>query len=220
VLARFAADEVKEKAYTPDRPRWVRGNQEFGVSNSLAWQYRGFIEDSDGWLRPQTHQELVSCVGCHSGIGATTDSNFSFSRKLTAGDVEYFAGYKGKSLDEGGSDAVPYEGQSADLHAIVDGYATYLKQNHALNDYRSLNYDIRLPLDKQDIESFLWPDAENAQLMNKAYLTIVREQSYTKGRDATVSPLIYMRQEFEKGEKTGIEIPIKSKDLNGVEPQF
>ena len=27
-------------------------------------------------------------------------------------------------------------------------------------------------------------DAENATLMNKAYLTIVREQSYTKGRDA------------------------------------
>ena len=172
VLARFAADEVKEKAYTPDRPRWVRGNQEFGVSNSLAWQYRGFIEDRDGWLRPQTHQELVSCVGCHSGIGATTDSNFSFARKITTGDAEYFA-----------------------------GYATYLEQNHALNDYRSLSYDIRLPLDKQNIESFLWPDAENATLMNKAYLTIVQEQSYTKGRDATVSPLIYMRQQLEEDEK-------------------
>jgi hypothetical protein len=29
-----------------------------------------------------------------------------------------------------------------------------------------------------------------------------------------------MRQEFEKGEKTGREIPIESKDLNGVEPQY
>jgi hypothetical protein len=209
MLARFAADEVKEKAYTPDRPRWVRGNQEFGVSNSLAWQYRGFIEDKDGWLRPQSHEELVSCVGCHSGIGATIDSNFSFARKLTTGDAEYFAGYEGKSLDEGGPDAVPYEGESAALQSIVDGYATYIKQNGALNDYRSLDYDIRLPLDKQDIGSFLWPDAEKAMLMNKAYLIIVREQSYTKGRDATVSPPRYLRQQLEKDEKTGIEIPIE-----------
>jgi hypothetical protein len=209
VLARFAADEVKEKAYTPDRPRWVRGNQEFGVSNSLAWQYRGFIEDRDGWLRPQTHQELVSCVGCHSGIGATTDSNFSFARKLTAGDVEYFAGYKGESLDQGGSDAVLYEAVSAEFHAILDGYTTYLQQNRSLNDYRSISEEFSLPVDKQNIASILWPDAEKAKLMNKAYLVIVREQSYTKGRDATVSPLIYMRQQFEEGDKTGIEIPVE-----------
>jgi hypothetical protein len=154
--------------------------------------------------RAQTHHQLW--LGYQVHVDAGRDQ---ITSKLSSGDVEYFAGYKGKSLDEGGSDAVPYEGESADLQTIVDGYTTYLEQNHALNDYRSLNYDIRLPLDKQDIGSLLWPDAENAQLMNKAYLIIVREQSYTKGRDATVSPLMYMRQEFEKGEKTGIEIPIE-----------
>jgi hypothetical protein len=208
VLARFAADEIKEKAYTPDRPRWVRGNQEFGVSNRLAWQYQGFIEDRDGELRPQSHQELVFCVGCHSGIGATTDSNFSFARKLSAGDVEYFAGYTGKSFDRGSSGAAPYEVESASLKGIVDGYATYLEENHALNDYRSLNYDAHLPVDRQDIGSLLWPDAEDAKLMNKAYRVIVQEQSYTKGRDATVSSLLYIRKELEKGEETGIEIPV------------
>jgi hypothetical protein len=77
-----------------------------------------------------------------------------------------------------------------------------------VNDYRSLNYDVHLPLDKQDIGSLLWPDAENTKLMNKAYRVIVQEQSYTRGRDATVSPLLYIRQEFEKGEETGIETPI------------
>jgi hypothetical protein len=174
----------------------------------LAWQYQGFIEDRAGWLRPQTHQELVFCVGCHSGIGATTDSNFSFARKLSAGDVEYFAGYTGKSLDKGRSRAVPYEGESANLKSIVDGYATYLEENHALNDYRSLNYDVHLPVDKQEIGSLLWPDAENAKLMNKAYRVIVQEQSYTRGRDANVSPLPTIRREFEKDEKTGIETPI------------
>ncbi len=150
------------------------------------------------------------CVGCHSGIGATTDSNFSFARKLTAGDVKYFAGYIGKPPNEDRSNAVPYEGESANLQTIVDGYATYLQQNHSLNDYRNISDDIRLPVDKQDLGALLWPDAENAKLMNKAYLIIVREQSYNKGRDAIVSPLTYLRQQFEKGEKTGIEIPIEA----------
>jgi hypothetical protein len=207
VLARFSADEVKEKAYTPDRPRWVRGNQEFGVSNALAWQYQGFIEDSVGWLRPQTHQELVFCVGCHSGIGATTDSNFSFPRKLAAGQVNYFADNTGQPGREGRSDAVPYESESAELNSIVDGYARYLQQNHSLNDYRNLSHDISLPLDRQSVGSLLWPEAEHAKLMNKAYRIIVQEQSYAKGRDAIVSPLIYMHQQLEKGEKTGIENP-------------
>ena len=63
---------------------------------------------------------------------------------------------------------------------------------------------------KQMLVSLLRPDAEKAKLMSKAYLVIVREQSYTKGRDATVSPLIYMRQQFEGDEKTGIEIPMEA----------
>jgi hypothetical protein len=147
-------------------------------------------------------------VGCHSGIGATTDSNFSFARKLSAVDVEYFAGYSDKSLDRGKSGAVPYKGESANLKGIVDGYATYLEENHALNDYRNLNYDVHLPVDKQDIGFLLWSDAENTKLMNKAYRVIVQEQSYTKGRDAIVSPLLTIRQEFEKDEKTGIKISI------------
>jgi hypothetical protein len=208
MLARFAADEAREKAYTPDRPRWVRGNQEFGVSNALAWQYQGFIEDRDGWLRPQTHEELVFCVGCHGGIGATTDSNFSFPRKLPAGQVNYFADSTSKSLHKNRSDVVSYQRDAAKIGAIVADYGAYLQHNRYWNDYRNLGERNSLAVDKESIGSMLWPDAENAQLMNKAYRVIVQEQSYTKGRDAIVSPLLTIRQEFEKDEKTGIEIPI------------
>ena len=179
-LARFATDEAREKTYMPDRPRWVRGNQEFGVSNALAWQYQGFIEDKKGELRPQTHQELAFCVGCHGGIGATTDSNFSFPRKLTEADD------------------------------MLAGYTAYLQHNHALNDYRNLDDDFHPPTDKQNIGALLWPDAESAMLKNKAYRIIVREQSYTRGRDATVSPLRHIRREFDKGESTGIETPVET----------
>jgi choloylglycine hydrolase len=40
-------------------------------------------------LDKKKSQELVSCVGCHSGIGATTDSNFSFARKLPDSGRDY-----------------------------------------------------------------------------------------------------------------------------------
>jgi hypothetical protein len=36
----------------------------------------------DGSLRPQSMEESTFCAGCHGGIGATTDSIFSFARKL------------------------------------------------------------------------------------------------------------------------------------------
>jgi hypothetical protein len=208
MLARFAADEIKEKAYTPDRPRWVRGNQEFGVSNALGWQYRGFIEDGDGDLRPQTHEELVFCVGCHSGIGATTDSNFSFARKLGDSEIGYLSGitaYAGAS----GSPTTSDQSLSPELHAVLKGYAAYFEHNRSLNDFRNLGADISGPLTAQRLQYLFWPSAGNAMLMNKAYRTIVQEQSYARGRDAIISPLVYILREVEKGEETGVTTPVE-----------
>ena len=65
-------------------------------------------------------------------------------------------------------------------------------------------------MDKQRILSLLWPTAENAILMNKAYRIIVQEQSYTRGRDAVVSPLADIHQQVEKGEKTGIQTSVEA----------
>jgi hypothetical protein len=204
-LARFVAGEQRDKAYTPDRPRWVRGNQEFGVSNSLAWQYRGFIEDREGQLRPQTHQELVSCVGCHSGIGATTDSNFSFARKLTDGGSDYF------SLDASSPVKTSKESASPEIEKFLDEYDFYFQTNGALNDFRNASVEVKLPVTRQDIRSYFWPGAEDAVRMNKAYRVTVQEQSYTQGREPLVSPPDTMLRDIEAGKKTGVKVPIALK---------
>lgn len=202
-LARFAAEENREKTYLPDRPRWVRGNQEFGVSNSLAWQYRGFIEDREGRLRPQTYQELVSCVGCHSGIGATTDSNFSFARKLSHGGGDYLSPDSSNSADSDG------ELTSIELKKFLGEYSSYLQNNHGANEYRSLRVPLEPPIPPQTIRSRLWPSAEQATLMNKSYRVTVKEQSFTEGRDPVVLPVLSILREVEEGKKTGITTPIQ-----------
>lgn len=52
------------------------------VDNGAGWILAGFIEDRNGKLRPQTTEELVQCIGCHSGVGNTVDSVWSLQRKL------------------------------------------------------------------------------------------------------------------------------------------
>ena len=49
-----------------------------------------------------------------------------------------------------------------------------------------------------------------ALLLDKAYRTIVMEQSYDKGRDANITSLaMSVHREVEDGEPTGIETPIE-----------
>jgi len=73
----------------------IYGNDEQGwVNNGAGWILAGFIEDSQGELRPQNREELTQCIGCHSGYkntefpnftsgtGNTVDSTWAFPRKL------------------------------------------------------------------------------------------------------------------------------------------
>jgi hypothetical protein len=52
------------------------------VENDMGWILAAYIEDRNGDLRPQTTEELMQCVGCHSRIGNTIDAVWSFQRKL------------------------------------------------------------------------------------------------------------------------------------------
>ena len=79
-----AEAEVLEKTKHPDKLKIVLGDVETGVGTGSGWRMQAFIEDGKGALRPQTLEETASCIGCHGGVGATTDSTFSFARKLDA----------------------------------------------------------------------------------------------------------------------------------------
>jgi len=52
------------------------------IDNDAGWILAAFIEDRRGRLRPQTTEELLQCLGCHSHVGNTIDAVWSFQRKL------------------------------------------------------------------------------------------------------------------------------------------
>jgi len=73
----------------------IYGNDEQGwVNNGAGWLLSGYIENTEGSLRPQNREELTQCIGCHSGFkktefpnftsgtGNTVDSTWAFPRKL------------------------------------------------------------------------------------------------------------------------------------------
>jgi hypothetical protein len=210
-LENQALKEVKEKHAFPDRLRTVRGNIEAGVSNGQGWVYAGMIEDARGELRPQSYEELAFCVGCHGGIGATRDGVFSFHRKLDRADSHRRGWYH---WSQKGLRGTPERLRS-------DGkpeYAFYLKTNNAGDEFRAnrevmdtfFKADGKLDqtmLDNlhADIATLLFASKQRAMELNKAYWLIVREQSFRKGRDATIAPVDNVHQELKSDEKTGIE---------------
>ncbi len=212
-LYNAAMGEVLESMQFPDRLRKIRGNAENGVINGLGWTYQGFIEDKKGQLRPQSFEESSNCIGCHSGLGVTTDSSFAFPRKL--GGEQHQAGW--------------FHWTQRGLHGVPepkfpDGswqYTEYLLNNHSANEFRNndevigkfFNADGSLKKSEvetlhNDIGHLLLPSAERALTLNKAYKVIVDEQSYIYGRDAHVKPVTTSWDIVPIDEKTGIKTPV------------
>jgi len=81
-LSNVGLSDIKEKHDFPDRLDVYTGNLETGINNKIGWFYQGFIEDKKGDLRPQTYEETLSCIGCHTNIGAIADSTFVYQRKF------------------------------------------------------------------------------------------------------------------------------------------
>lgn len=52
------------------------------IDNNAGWIIAAYIENREGELRPQTTEELLQCLGCHSSVGNTIDAVWSFQRKL------------------------------------------------------------------------------------------------------------------------------------------
>jgi Tol biopolymer transport system component len=215
-LEESALSEMKERDDFPDRTSQFIGNAEHGVYNGSGWLLQGFIEDAAGALRPQSFEETVSCVGCHGGIGATTDSVFAFSRKL--GENSPARGW--------------FHWDKSFLHDIVEPktelykagvfyeYSYYLMYNASGNDLRdnpevisrftlpegSLNSKELLRL-QGDVSRLLLPSPERALQLNKAYRTIVLDQDFIHGREVYIDPVATVHKATEIDQRTTLTAP-------------
>ncbi len=203
-------------------PESFIGNYQYGIESGTGWVYQGFIEDKKGNLRPQTNEENVNCMGCHSMIGATTDTTFAFARKFEGqypDETQYgWMHWSQKGLDGVNEPKIKLEDGSLNYE-----YSYYLIYNDSGNEFRSndevkakfFNADGSIKSDMleklhDDITVLLYPSRERAMMLNKAYKAIVDEQSFILGRDATVNPVANIHKEVEQGEATGVTIRTNS----------
>jgi hypothetical protein len=221
-LEHQATAEAREQQQTPDKTRVLAGSTERGIGNRAGWRLQAFIEDAEGELRPQTLAEHAYCIGCHSGVGATDDSVFSFGRKLRGG----FQGGWYHPRQRG------FEGVAEPMRADGRGeYAYYLAQNGAGDDLRenaevaarffdargALRPDVAARL-RRDVSPLLLPSPARALLLDKAYRVIVRAQSFVAGRDATVTPAVHLHRALGEGTSTGVATPIADRRRPPVRP--
>lgn len=195
-LKRTAYSELQEMLTTQNNQAqmevWM-GDYERGLDTNTGWRYQGFIESKDGDLRPQTKEETIYCMGCHAGLGVTSDSTFAFARKIENG----WNHWSQKSLIGIEEPKVSYQN-----HPNTYEYSFYLANNPTGNEYRDNDEVQKKFFDNNgtmraeafeklhsDISTLLYPSKERALRLNKAYKVIVNEQSFIYGRDATVKPL-------------------------------
>lgn len=210
-LAIIAAGVVKEKLFDPDALETFEGDAETGLTARGGWVYQGFIEDKDGELRPQSYEETLYCMGCHGGIGATTDTIFAFPRKFekpNLNDGWYHWSKKGLV-------GIPEPKNSEGLFE----YSNYLKNNGAGDEFRGndevfakfFDAEGKLKDDEaskinQDISYLLLPTQDRARSLNKAYQITVKEQSFLYGRDTLLGPATNVNQQVTQNSSTQLSI--------------
>ncbi|MBX3224466.1 MAG: hypothetical protein KF795_28385 [Labilithrix sp.] len=209
-----AEAEAREKVKSPNRLKVVVADVERGVGTGTGWMMQAFIEDASGELRPETAEETTACVGCHGGIGVTTDSTFAFARKLDARSAHRAGWYHWSQRDLTG---IP-EPKRADGKGE---YAHWLEQVGGGDDFRTndevaarffrsdgtLDPNARRALSK-DIATLLVPSPERAIALDRAYLALVRAQRFEAGRDVVVGGPPKVQERLEQDGATGIEEPV------------
>lgn len=170
------------------------GSPLLGMRNAFGWQLQGFIEDAQGRLRVQTEEEHYACMGCHSNLGVTADQTFAFPRKLPGA-----AGWRYQDLH-----GIP---DAPQLRHAQGEVATYLERARAGDEFRSNpemlrwfgaegELDLVALAALPDLHAMLMPSRARALLLAKAYLVIVREQSFVRGRDPVVEPLTHVHAQI------------------------
>ena len=197
-----------------------RGTYEEGLHNEIGWVYQGFIEDKAGKLRPQTHEETLSCMGCHSHLGETSDSTFAFARKFEGTNKDRKE-YGWNHWSQKGLNGIPEPRVEYKDHGEQYEYSFYLQNNHSGNEFRN-NAEVQgkffddngsvkeamIDVLHKDVTELLFPSKARALELNKGYKVIVEEQSYIYGRDANVKAMKNVYREVREGLTTGIKKPI------------
>ncbi len=198
-----AGKDIKDKDDNPDELEVFRiGDIKKGLYTQ-GWFYKGFIEDKRGELRAQNYEETLYCIGCHSGIGATTDTTFAFPRAI---DWKWMGTKSLKIADKNGE------------------YANYLLNNMSGNEFRDNNEvinkfftkDLKPKKEafkrlKNNISYLLFPSLKRALNLDKAYRVIVKEQSYIYGREGHIKPLENVYKELKDGQSTRLKIVLKKR---------
>ena len=180
-----------------------RGAPEVGLKNAFGWQLQGFIEDARGRLRLQTEEEHLFCMGCHSAIGVTVDSTFSFPRKVPGA-----GGWRTQALAACRTcprSATPSPRCSTYLRRVGGG------DEFRANDEMLARFFPDGRLDEaavrraarggdRDLAWLLAPSRERALALEKVYREIVREQSFERGRDAVLAPAVNVHKKIENGD--------------------
>ncbi len=156
-----------------------------GVSNKHGWTLLGFIENEQGELRQQNDEEQFFCTGCHKSVGSIIDETFSFPRKVAG--VNGWGYINLKSIND-----VPNLGEEkGEILTYLErvGGGDEFRQNQEMikrwfNADGSVN--TKKVLAQHSIYDLITPSRRRALDMNKAYKTIVEEQSFIYGRDATL----------------------------------
>ena len=195
-----------------------RGDPSHGLRTNTGWIFQGFIEAKNGELRPQTREETISCMGCHAGIGATTDATFSFTRKLASNNTHSSWLHWSQQYLYGIREPVTrYKN-----HAQVYEYSFYLKNNPSGSEFsdndeilkkfwlknHTLNTKQFNRLHK-DISQLLIPSLTRALTLNKGYKIRVDQQNFIFGKSGNISPLKNVFKQVKPAQPTGL-LPVIS----------
>jgi hypothetical protein len=189
----YAAEADEKEEGLPPR---YQGAPEVGLLGGFGWQLQAFIEDAGGALRLQSYEEHRTCMGCHGPIGITIDQTFSVTRKLPG-----LEGWRPQDL-RGQLDRPQAGHRKGELH-------TYLERVRGGDETRSNDELLRrffrggrlitaelsrarpsTPAARRlDLAALLSPSRTRALALDRAYLALVRTQSFTAGRAPILAPV-------------------------------
>lgn len=168
-----------------------------GTNNGFGWTVQGFIEASDGSLRLQSAEEHLFCMGCHTTIGTTIDQTFAFPRKVTGAEGWGYIDLKGMR------DAPNVNGTGmGEIHHYLTtvGGGNEFRENKEIRERffdENGNFVESAYTSASDVYDLITPSVRRALDLNKAYLTIVRDQDFIYGRDANLEPANNVYEEID-----------------------